>query len=593
VGVSGATQSSALADWLTPALREQVREEARAFIKRLRHVPFEGVPMRARFRYRGDSLWWFTEIYLHKMRRIDTAIATVIALDAACRQNEPARLSIATTDVTVAAAARAFGESTRRPVDVALTKAARGRPTWTSFLIGATAHASRMRLGRQAAVPPRTDIAAFVHTAFWRPRSADDAAGSEHYIGPVLQALAAGTHGSRITCVGVGPRKTFRARRWWDPLTAGEPAVLPIEQLAPRRALADALTFWRRRDDLARAIVAGDDIRAAAEFRGCDLWPILRSELDETARVQWPWSARAMDEAGAALDALSPRVVLTYAEAGGGGRALMLEARRRQIPTVGLQHGFIYRHWLNYRHEPDEMAASGEDRGFPRPDLTLLFDGYAAEFLQAAGAFPAGSLEVTGSPRLDELASRVAAATPEREQTRAEFSVSPEGRLVVVAAKFSEVREHIGALFDAALALPGVVVLVKPHPADQADDYVRAASGRPGVTIAATDADLGRLLAAADAVATMNSTVAIDAMVLGVPAVVVGLPNNLTPFVDAGVMFGSQQTTLEAALRAVLYDRQVRDAWGSRAAAFTARYRMGTDGRAAARAADAIVRMSR
>ena len=63
-----------------------------------------------------------------------------------------------------------------------------------------------------------------------------------------------------------------------------------------------------------------------------------------------------MDEAGAALDALRPRVALTYAEAGGWGRALMLECRRRGIPSVGLQHGFIYRHWLNYLHEPDEMA---------------------------------------------------------------------------------------------------------------------------------------------------------------------------------------------------------------------------------------------
>jgi capsule polysaccharide modification protein KpsS len=37
------------------------------------------------------------------------------------------------------------------------------------------------------------------------------------------------------------------------------------------------------------------------------------------------------------------------------------------------------------------------------------------------------------------------------------------------------------------------------------------------------------LLAAADAVVTMNSTVAIDALVLGVPALVIGLPNNLSP----------------------------------------------------------------
>ncbi len=73
-----------------------------------------------------------------------------------------------------------------------------------------------------------------------------------------------------------------------------------------------------------------------------------------------------MDEAAAALDACRPRVVVTYAEAGGWGRAIVLESRRRGIPSVGLQHGFIYRHWLNYLHEPDEMAPDVEQPRRPR-----------------------------------------------------------------------------------------------------------------------------------------------------------------------------------------------------------------------------------
>ncbi len=64
----------------------------------------------------------------------------------------------------------------------------------------------------------------------------------------------------------------------------------------------------------------------------------------------------------------------------GSGRALVLEARRRGIAVVGLQHGFIYRHWLNYLHEPDEMlpsAGNPADKGFPKPDLTLLYEQFA------------------------------------------------------------------------------------------------------------------------------------------------------------------------------------------------------------------------
>ena len=41
-------------------------------------------------------------------------------------------------------------------------------------------------------------------------------------------------------------------------------------------------------------VVSGAGVRAAAEFRGCDLWPILRRDLEEAALLQWPWSARAM-----------------------------------------------------------------------------------------------------------------------------------------------------------------------------------------------------------------------------------------------------------------------------------------------------------
>ena len=50
--------------------------------------------------------------------------------------------------------------------------------------------------------------------------------------------------------------------------------------------------------------------------------------------------------------------------------------------------------------------------------------------------------------------------------------------------------------------------------------------------------DLPTLLAACDLVVTVNSTVAIDAMALGIPALSVGVPNNLTPFVVAGGIAG-------------------------------------------------------
>ena len=570
--------------------RELTRAETTAWIKRLRLVSYDGASMRDRFTYRGDSLWWFTEIYLQKTRRLERAVATILALDAACESFDPARIEVESRDLAVRAATQAFGRARGLPVAITGTPATpRAGAKWSSHLIGWSARLSRLRPRLGASRTKRVDVAAFVHNAFWRGGPGEQTAAQERYIGPVLEAIA---REISLTCVGVGPRRNFRARRWWDPLV-GTPApgalVTPIEHLAPQAALAGSMALWRQRGDLAREVVTGEAVRSAAMLRGCDLWDVLAAELAAAAELQWPWSARAMDEAAAALDTLAPAATVTYAEAGGWGRALALETRRRGIPSVGLQHGFIYRHWLNYLHEPDELERRGSDRGFPHPDRTLLFDDYAADHLRRHGHLPSSSLVVTGSAGLDALAANVRRLAGERDAIRQEEGVGPGERLVVLAAKFSEAAAELPALGDAVAATAGVRLVIKTHPAETPESYASLTATSARVRVAPADADLARLLAAADAVVTMNSTVAIDCLVLGVPSLVIGLPNNLSPFVEAGVMMGATRGDVGAALSRLVHDREARDRLIERAAAFAAAHQMRAEGEAASHAAREII----
>ena len=101
-------------------------------------------------------------------------------------------------------------------------------------------------------------------------------------------------------------------------------------------------------------------------------------------------------------------------------------------------------------------------------------------------------------------------------------------------------------------------------------------------------APLPALLAAARAIVTVNSTVAIDALALGVPSVVIGLPNNLTPFVDAGRWPArGSAAEIRAALAKVLYDEEFRSR-------FEQESRPPAQGRgqAAARSAEAILALA-
>jgi capsular polysaccharide export protein len=162
-----------------------------------------------------------------------------------------------------------------------------------------------------------------------------------------------------------------------------------------------------------------------------------------------------------------------------------------------------------------------------------------------------------------------------------------------MAAKASEIEAHLPAIFAAVASLPSVRLIVKPHPAETAQVYLRHVTSAHSVTVEAPEADLGRLLAAADAIITMNSTVAIDGLVLGLPALVVGIPNNLSPFVDAGVMDGvAGGDAIRPALERLLYNRPHRDRLLSRAAGFADTHSMRADGRSAARAAEEILALT-
>jgi hypothetical protein len=594
--------------YLDRAAEEQAVTESLTWIKNLRHASVDGQPLRRRFTYRDDSLWWFAELYLHKQQVITHLFRAIAALDALVAREQPTQLQfvrgsflaqrlapqIATAGNIAYVGPRTTGR--RSPMRLAAMEA-------RATALHAAAVASRLRQRAAPRRPAPPVVAAFVHRAFWRSDSGDGSA--EAYIGPVLSALEQRLPTADLAYISVGPATNFRARRWWHPLRAGteSASTIPIETYAPLSALQGSRRVWHGRHRVRRALWASADIRERSVIRGCDCWPIVRDELAGIALLQWPWSARAMDEAAAALDAIRPRVAVTYAEAGGWGRALTLECRRRGIPMVGLQHGFIYRHWLNYLHEPDEMTRDDQqpvDCGFPHPAVTLVFDDYAGQHLLQAGHFPTAAVKVTGSPRLDSLVEQVRAVTPaetDRLFAAAGFDVkaSHATTMVLVATKYREAQRVLPSLIDAAADLLGVHLVIKTHPAETPDVYERLADGRTHVTVVDAAAPLAPLLRASRAVVTVNSTVALDAAVLGIPSLVIGLPNNLSPFVDARVMLGAHEGATEPeiarALHRILYDESLRRDLARTRAAFLTRFNITADGGAAARAAEVILRL--
>jgi CDP-glycerol glycerophosphotransferase (TagB/SpsB family) len=244
----------------------------------------------------------------------------------------------------------------------------------------------------------------------------------------------------------------------------------------------------------------------------------------------------------------------------------------------------LYPRYYSYLH-------AGEEAACPRPDRTAVFGEAARRFLIEHGGYDVGSLVVTGSPKFDELLR--AADGFDRDALRARLGVAPQEKLLLVASRFRGIRrthQSIGSAFPgllrAARALPGVKLVVKPHPAESPDLYATAMreAAAQNARVVPTRSDLVELLHAADALVTVESLAAVEALVLGRPVVVLNMPTNLAEMVEQGMAVGVPEGGDPAdALRGVLFDAELAAGLAAARARYLSDVACGVDGRASER----------
>jgi CDP-glycerol glycerophosphotransferase (TagB/SpsB family) len=165
--------------------------------------------------------------------------------------------------------------------------------------------------------------------------------------------------------------------------------------------------------------------------------------------------------------------------------------------------------------------------------------------------------------------------------------------VVLVASRFRGIRQthqSIGSAFPALVkaveGLPGVTCVVKPHPAEPADAYAAAIqkAGARRVRVLSPSADFVELILAADALVTVESLSAVEALVLDRPVLVLNMPTNIRDLVEQGVALGVGVGEDPApALRDLLLDPEIRGRLEAARRLYLSDVAHGVDGRATER----------
>jgi hypothetical protein len=551
-----------------------------------------GQTLKEALRYRETTLWWWAELYLHHntdaARRVRFLETVARALDtfptAKVRTHGLTSDETALTERLCAARHLAFVDGPIRKAGVAARRSALVAGLFEASKVVATAIKGTGGGGHRLTA---RSVVFVTHAAFWKERTAGggEVEPYEHYFDSLLRESK--RRGLPVGILAVGPQNVFRTRstsdRWKERLSSRkDDRFVHINHFVSPGVAALALKAFGKAVTIHRRLRGAPGLARAFSHRGVTFADLSAEDFGRTLLHQVPWAARCLLEFDAAFRELDPRLVCLYAESSGLGRAAIEGARALKVRTLGIQHGILYPNYFSYERTAGDVAL-----GTPIPDRTAMYGEDGVRLLETTFRYPTGRVVATGSPRYDALSTEI--RTVNREERRKNLGIAASDHLVVLASRYAGIREThkasgpvFASLLGAIGGMEGARLIVKPHPAEPAGAYDKdiatAALGDRVRVIA--DRSLTDLLPASDLLVTVESLSATEALVAGVPVVVLRHPSNLRDLVASGAAVGVPDgEDPRPSIEALLTNAELRARWRESRDAFLGEVAHGVDGK--------------
>ena len=364
-----------------------------------------------------------------------------------------------------------------------------------------------------------------------------------------------------------------------------------------------AFSSYRRKQDStkkeARAVFAqmwqalknDRDFLQAFRYRDVPLMPALQHELRRAFLKILPECAEMLTTAAQILEEECPDAVIATYETGPWARAVIIEAARSGLPSLGLQHGTIFNDHCDYMHRRIAPGPAIDRLGFAVPEVTCVWGPFWQQTLTRDGFYPPGAIAITGNWRYDRIME--VARTTDIGKIKSKLGISPGSTVVLVLSSKQDTLGYLRQCLPLLAMRSGLVPLVRPHPGEDVTpvrDLLRTGGYSDRVLVRGQPVEA---MLAANLVISQISTAVSEAVLLDRPVVLVNFQKlfGAEVYVESGVcLYATNREELDKAIQEALHSPLVRAEMGDARAEFISRFFFKTDGCAAQRVVEVLER---
>jgi len=261
-----------------------------------------------------------------------------------------------------------------------------------------------------------------------------------------------------------------------------------------------------------------------------------------------------------AIETEKPDLIMISGEYFGLGRAAVIAGKLKGVPTLALQHGIIHPHHQGYVHPKNEISNKISLKHCIIPDKTAVYGNYTKEILTKVCNYPDESVVVTGQPTYDVLIK--AKEVFGKQKFLKQHGLDPTKKTALLITQGCS-HEFLKVTVKALKKFSEVQTIIKPHPCDVEPKWHEKILRKENYHALVLDpkSNTFEALFACDLMITISSTVAIEAMVLNKPVVIVNLTGepDPMPYVESGAALGAyQEKDVVHVIRKALFDEDVR-----------------------------------